>query len=112
MPRELHLPRPGPVSDDFLRFGILFSDGSNWTKLGWRYPYRMRSPSGHWSSEEVAAGEAIPQGWATGFGHYPPDGDLTFVATWPAFGLSEGVAVVDATVMRRRAREAEAIWEK
>ena len=40
----------------------------------------------------------------------PPVGPLTLVAEWPAYGVAEARAAVDATELRARAAEAETIW--
>jgi hypothetical protein len=39
-----------------------------------------------------------------------PAGPLTVVGEWPAFDVPETRVVVDATELRARADEAEAIW--
>jgi hypothetical protein len=40
----------------------------------------------------------------------PPEGSLTFVASWPAYGVSESTAELDATEIRARAWDAEMLW--
>lgn len=47
VPWELHFPpRSDGLPDDFLRFGILFSDSSKWTNLDWEFPSEDEEPTG------------------------------------------------------------------
>ena len=41
----------------------------------------------------------------------PPDGPVTFTARWPAAGLEDVVATVDAAVLRDAAARAEVLWD-
>lgn len=112
MPWELHRPGRSHLPEDFLRFGLQFGDGSKWTNLVWRHPLPNEDPVG-----PVVVGRGGGGGgdtWEMGYWVWPlpPEGDLTFVASWPVRGIPESRAVVDAGEIRARAEDAETIWER
>ena len=116
VPWELHghprrRPRSDSIPDEFLRFGILFSDGTKWTNLDWRHPSPHEEPSGPVITGRGGGGGGDQ--WEMGYWMWPlpPEGDMTFVASWPVRDIAEQRAEVDATEIRNRADEAETIWE-
>lgn len=40
----------------------------------------------------------------------PPVGPLSFIAEWPAYGIGESRATVDAGALRREAEHADVLW--
>jgi hypothetical protein len=40
----------------------------------------------------------------------PPDGPVTFVASWPRYGITEIRADLDGTAIREAARQAVVLW--
>ncbi len=104
-------PRGDSLPDEFLRFGILLSDGSKWTNLDRPFPSPDEEPSG-----PVVIGRGGGGGgdsWEMGQWMWPlpPEGTMTFVGSWPVRDISEQRAEVDATEIRHRADEGETIWE-
>jgi hypothetical protein len=116
MPWELHHRRSGrrggsELPDDFLRLGLAFADGQVWSNAAieaFDWQARPNRPV------------VMSQGGGGGGGRWkmhqwmwplPPDGDLTFYAEWPALGISEVSASIDATELRQRAAESETLWQ-
>lgn len=106
-----HRRHPEPPPDDFVRFGVLLSDGAKWTNLDWDHPIRGR---------ELARPVVMSRGGSGGDGSWhmdywmwplPPEGPLTFVASWPAQNIEEHSEQIGATEIRARASEAVVIWE-
>ncbi len=108
LPFQFSGPRhPGPWSDEYLRLGVLLSDGTKWTNLtDWRPdkggPPVVKSLGGHGGENSFDMQHWI---WPL-----PPEGSLTLVSEWPAFDVPETHVVLDATELRARAAEAEIIW--
>jgi hypothetical protein len=103
--------RGDSIPDEFLRFGMLFSDGTKWTNLDWRYPSLDEEPSG-----PVVSGRGGGRGGdEREMGYWvwplPPEGKMTFVASWPVRNLPEERAELDASELRERAEDAVIIWE-
>lgn len=103
--------RDDSLPDEFLRFGMLFSDGTKWTNLDWRYPSHDEEPSGPVVSGRGGGGGGDE--WEMGYWVWPlpPEGEMTFVASWPLRNIPEQRATVDASELRARAEDAEIIWE-
>lgn len=98
------------LPDDFLRFGILFADGSKWTNLADRHPYQGEEIEG-----PVVMGRGGGGGgriWEMSYWVWPlpPSGALTFVMSWPAEGVAERQAEIDADEFIQLASQAERIW--
>ncbi len=109
-PYQRRRSRSGPLSDDLLRFGILYSDGSKWTNIAWSFPDQNAVPMG-----PVLVGRGGGGGgnsWSMSYWLWPlpPEGPLTFVAEWPALGIEETAATVNGSAIRQAADEAEVIW--
>lgn len=98
------------LPDDFMRFGLLFADGTTWTNVGDRFP----RPDG-----EVTGPVVIGQGGGGGGRSWrmrywtwplPAPGDLTFVVSWPAEGIDEQRAKVDGREFHQLLGQTEQIW--
>lgn len=110
MPWELHQGRSSPDDPEYLRLGVEFSDGAKWTNLPGILP----------SFEEEPKGPVVfPQGGGGGGNHWrmehwmwplPTPGKLTVHAAWPAYGVYETSATLDATRIIEAAANAEIIW--
>ena len=103
--------RSDSIPDEFLRFGILFSDGTKWTNLDWRHPSTYEEPSGPVITGRGGGGGGDE--WEMGYWMWPlpPEGNMTFVASWPVRDIPEQRAELDATEIRDHADESETIWE-
>ena len=107
---ELHAGRhAGPLSADALKFGLLFSDGRKWTSVESR-SWRQHPPEP--PAVTSLGGGGTPDSLTMRYWMWPlpPEGDLAIVSEWPGYDVPESRIVVDATELRARATEAEAIW--
>jgi len=108
-----HVPdqfRDEPLPDEFLRLGLRFSDGRAATNV---------SPP-FWSPEVEPAGLLLLAGGGGGGGRrqdgtywvwpLPPSGLVTFVCEWPAFGIKESRADIDAQFILDAAARATQLW--
>ena len=95
-----------PLSDEFLRLGVQFADGSAATNLG-----RTVLPP----DAEPAAPLLMQDGGGGGGRRYdmgywvwplPPSGPVTFVCEWPAYGIPETRIVVDGGLILAAAERA------
>ena len=101
----------GPQHSDMLRFGIRFADGRSWSNVAPEYPMQP--------GDEPEGPIVFPSGGSGGSGRWdmsywlwplPPEGDLEFIADWPAQGIEECSATIDGTSIRAAAARAEVIW--
>ena len=101
---------PYPLPDDFLRFGIQFADGWKWTNLLPDMRRPKQEPERHVITNRGTHGG--DDSWKTDYWLWqlPTEGPLTFVASWPAYGVAEARATVDGAELRRCAKAAEVIW--
>ncbi|MGH3251820.1 MAG: hypothetical protein ACRDOI_37190 [Trebonia sp.] len=110
-PFNRHGRRGRQAPDDALRLGILYADGR-----------RGATTEGHWPSDEQAdPGRLVVQNGSSGGsdrrwdGNFwvhplPPDGPVTFVASWPEYGVAETQAELDGTAIRAAAERAVILW--
>ncbi|MEU7872503.1 hypothetical protein [Dactylosporangium sp. NPDC049140] len=100
---------PGPVPEDFLRFGLRFADGSVVTNLD-------PGPS----DESDAGPRLVPQGGHGGLHRHeqsywvwplPPPGRLDVVCEWPARGIAETTAELDAALVLDAASRATTLFD-
>jgi hypothetical protein len=96
---------------DFLRLGVVFSDGSAWSNID-----RVRSrtfpqstPRFHFSGGGGGGGSWTMEAWIEPL---PPEGPLTFIAEWPARGIAEARATMDAGRLRQAAAHIEEFWPR
>jgi hypothetical protein len=101
----------GPLDDETLRFGISWPDGGRATNLdfrgrGWQDAtepaHGLESGSGGGSDREYSTNY-----WAWPL---PAEGDLRFLAEWPAFDIPETAASLDARLLADAATRAFAVW--
>ncbi len=101
----------GKQQDDLLRLGVLFADGRRTAnESGWRSE-RDYSESGKPLLRAEGSGGSSRY-WDGDFWLYPlpPDGPLTFVVTWPAYGVTEARGELDASVIRAAAGRIVDLW--
>lgn len=109
MPWETRGPRrQNPLSDEFLKFGIEFADGSKWTNLYWEPPHRLPTGPVVYSR----GGSGGERSWRGRYWMWPlpAAGPLTFVAEWPAHGITETRATVNGAELLASAPPPEVIW--
>ena len=91
-PWELEHPRRRVEPDEVFRFGVLFSDGRQWTNID---QYLLDSGEDAVEPPSVVLhtgfGSHGPLGWESmcWLWPLPPAGPLTFVVEWPAGGIPE-----------------------
>jgi len=95
---------PGPVPDDFLRFGLRFPDGTVLTNLDPGSP-----------GPDETGPRLLPEGGSGGTRRYeqsywvwplPPPGRIDVVCEWPAHGIPETTVELDAGVVLAAAQRA------
>jgi hypothetical protein len=87
----------GVTADEFLRFGLLFADGSSATNLGGRhYPRPDQQPDGPLLQQQGGGGGGRRMDMRYWVWPLPPPGRLTFVCEWPAHGIPESRAAIDS----------------
>lgn len=104
--------RPGrQPPDDVLRLGVMYADGR-----------RGATTSGHWRPDEDADPERLvlqhlssggsALRWDGNFWVHPlpPDGPVTFVASWPEYEIAETRAELDGTAISAAAERAVILW--
>lgn len=97
------------IREEMLRLGVVFSDGSSWTNIDAPSPDNEPQPG---PSIEFLDGGGGGRSWTVNawLAPIPPDGPLTFFAEWPAYGVEETEATMDATELRRAADRIEDLW--
>lgn len=113
-PGWLHGPAPygdEPLPDEFVRLGVAFADGRVASNLGRRaFPAPDSEPTGP---------VLLPDGGGGGGRHYdmrywvwplPPPGPVAFVCEWPALGIPESRAEIDAGLILDAATRAVQLW--
>ena len=103
-PFDRHGRRGRQLPGDVLRLGLLYADGRRGATTGghWR-PDRDDDP-GRLVVEHGSSGGTARR-WDGNFWVHPlpPDGPVTFVASWPEYGAAETRAGLDGTVIRAAA---------
>jgi hypothetical protein len=120
--REFGLPpRFGGGRNDFLRFGVLFSDGGKATNLDDETSFaQLGLDEDADEPVEPPAGPVLNGGTGNHFGSrsedeywlwpLPPPGPVTFVCEWPVFQVPETRLEIDAAVFHAAAHSAREIW--
>src|SRR5215469_1412391 len=103
--------RGGQVPDDVLRLGVLYADGRR-TATTARHPL--------WDDDTDDGRLVLLQGggggdarrWNGDFWVYPlpPEGPVTFVASWPRHGVAETRVELDGAAIREAAGRAVTLW--
>jgi hypothetical protein len=103
--------RGGQMPDDVLRLGVLYADGR-----------RTATTAGHPFFDEDADADRLVllQGGGGGDGRrwdgdfwvypLPPEGPVTFVASWPKHGVAETRVELDGAAIREAAGHAVTLW--
>jgi hypothetical protein len=111
-PMVQHHRRPGEeLAPEFLRFGLQFADGGVASNLG-RHPFGR--------AETEPTGPILLQNGGGGGGRcydtrfwawpLPPAGPLVFVCQWPALGIEESRAEIDARLILDAAGRSRQLW--
>jgi len=109
-PFDRHARRGKETAGDVLRLGVLYADGR-----------RTATTSHWWPGEDADPGRLVlhPGGsggnarrWDGGFWVYPlpPEGPVTFVASWLEYGVAETRAELDGSAIRAAAGRAVILW--
>lgn len=110
-PFNIHRRRGRQAPDDALRLGVMYADGRRGATTG-----------GHWRPDEQAdPGRLVLQlgrsggsdrRWDGNFWVHPlpPEGPVTFVASWPGYGVAETRAELDGAAIRAAAGRAVILW--
>jgi hypothetical protein len=109
-PFARHGRRGGQPPGDVLRLGVMYADGR-----------RGAINAGHWPPDEADPGRLIVQHGASGGsarrwdGQFwvhplPPEGPVTFVASWPSYGVAETRAELDGAAIVAAAGRAVMLW--
>ena len=104
-------PRDLAASQRSFRFGLQFSDGGR----------AAGSPGGGRTDHDSEPGGPVLYPFAGGGGPHsfvsrwwmwplPPAGPLEFVCEWPAFGIAESRAGIDAQLVLEAARRSVRLW--
>ncbi|MFI6070741.1 hypothetical protein ACIA5C_04010 [Actinoplanes sp. NPDC051343] len=112
--QQLHEgPEPGaPLPDEFLRFGVLFADGTSATNLGGRHiaPDASVAPPMLMQRGGGGGGRRFDLGyWVWPL---PPPGPMTLVVEWPARGITESRAEVDTQPILEAASRAIQVFDE
>jgi hypothetical protein len=111
-PRQRHEHPDGPPPDDFVRLGVQFSDGGAATNVD-GHPFS-------WTDEEPTGPVLMPDTGSGGDRRYdmtfwvwplPPPGPVAFVCEWPARGIPESRAEIDAQLILDASALAVRLWE-
>jgi hypothetical protein len=100
----------GAVSDEHLRFGVLFADGRKATNVGppMRYPREgSEGPMLHPGNGGAGGSMADITYWAWPL---PPPGPLTFVCEWPKYGVPLTRREIDGALLREAAAHTIELW--
>ena len=94
--------------EEFLRLGVVFSDGSSWSNIDFvEFGEDRPGPTLEFLDGAGGAGSWTMNVWISPL---PPDGELAFIAEWPVFGIAETRATIDAAELRRAADRVEELW--
>ncbi len=100
----------GKLSDEHLRFGIQFADGSKATNVGppvVSFPAGTQGPALQAGAGGATASRAETTYWAWPL---PPPGPLAFVCEWPKFDVALTRSEIDAALLRAAAERATELW--
>lgn len=97
---------------DFIRIGLLLSDGTKWTNLN---PDHFHYPHARHPRPPVILHRSSGGGGSRWHMKYwvwpmPPEGPLEVFFSWPAHGVDEASITIDVTELHERATEAVPLW--
>jgi hypothetical protein len=110
-PYQTARARASPASRRSLRFGLQFADGGKAAaNPGGGRPDRDSEPAG--PVLYPFAGGGGPHSFVSRWWTWPlpPAGPLEFVCQWPAFGIAESRAGIDAQLILDAARRSIRLW--
>jgi len=108
-PFDRHGPR-GQPSTDALRLGLLYADGRRGAADGHRPLDEDAEPGRLIIGHQNSSGSDQRWDGLLWVHPLPPDGPVTFVAAWPAYGVSETRAELDGAAIRAAATRAVILW--
>ncbi|WP_328471925.1 hypothetical protein OHA21_08515 [Actinoplanes sp. NBC_00393] len=85
-----------PLSADFLRLGVQFADGSAATNLGGHPRSRTDEPTGPLLMHDGGGGGGRRYDMTYWIWPLPPPGPVAFICEWPAHGIPDSRAELDA----------------
>jgi hypothetical protein len=97
--------------DNALRLGILYADGRRGATIGGHWwPHKQDDPER--LVVQPGGGGGNDRRWDGDFWVHPlpPDGPVTFVASWPEYGVPETRAQLDGSAIRTAAERAVILW--
>jgi hypothetical protein len=100
----------GPVPAEKLRFGVRFADGRAATNLARRPDWRSDEPGGPVLMEMGGGSDGRRVDLRLWVWPLPPPGPVTFACEWPAFGVPESTADLDAAVILDAAARSVDLW--
>jgi hypothetical protein len=100
-----------PLDDDFLRLGLQFSTGE---KVANTQPMATREGTAELPGPilkiRAGGGGLLSRDWKYWVSPLPSPGPLTFVCEWPAFGIPESRAEIDAQLILAAAQHRIDLW--
>ena len=100
-----------PPAPEFLRLGVQFADGAAATNLGGHQLFAPgNDPAGPLLMQDGGGGGGRRYDMDFWVWPLPPPGPVTFVCAWPAQGIGESRADVDAALIRAAAARAIPLW--
>jgi hypothetical protein len=104
-------PEDDPLAGDFLRFGVQFADGRKATTLeNPRYDAEGPEPDRPVLREHGGGGGGTAWDMEYWLWPLPPAGPFAFVCEWPARGIAESRAEIDAAAILEAAGSAVILW--
>lgn len=109
-PFDRHGQRRGPSPGDVLRLGLMYADGRRAAVHGGLWPPDEADPGALIIQHGGSGGSA--RRWDGRFWVHPlpPQGPVTFVASWPDFGVAETRAQLDGAAIVAAAGRAVILW--
>ena len=99
-----------PLPDEFLRFGVQFADGRKATNLDQPADDPEREPDRPVLSQYGGGGGGSAWDMEYWVWPLPPSGPFAFVCAWPARGIAESRAEIDAGSILEAASRAVTFW--
>jgi hypothetical protein len=110
-PFDRHAPRGGQPSADALRLGLLYADGRRGAAADSHRPLDEDAEPGRLIIDHQNSSGSDQRWDGLLWVHpLPPDGPVTFVASWPAYEVGESQAEVDGAAIRAAAARAIILW--
>jgi hypothetical protein len=106
-------PRTRQAPDKALRLGVLYADGHRARTADYRpHPLVDHRPSSEYLTFLEVGRDGTDRQWNGDFWVHPlpPDGPVTFVASWLLYGMAEARAELDSSVIHEAAGRAVILW--